>query len=216
MPVEQVYLIRHGETDWNAEKRWQGSIPTELNSLGYQQARLLAQHLSPISFSAIYASDLPRAHQTAQALAELSQQTVQIEADLQEVNVGILQGFTGDELRTRYPKIFAEWINGSMDFAPPDGESRRDGQIRMARIFDAIVARHDGIVAMVSHGGTIRLLLRMLFSDHQAIQNDQYTLPNTSYSRLVRTTDGAWTVHELGVTPHLSASQGREDQQRVL
>jgi broad specificity phosphatase PhoE len=130
--------------------------------------------------------------------------------------VGILQGFTGDELRTRYPKIFAEWINGSMDFAPPDGESRRDGQIRMARIFDAIVARHDGIVAMVSHGGTIRLLLRMLFSDHQAIQDDQYTLPIHPTRVWYAPMNGAWTVHELGVTPHLSASQGREDQQRVL
>ena len=215
MPVEQVYLIRHGETDWNAERRWQGTIPTELNSLGYQQAQLLSQHLAHVPFSAIYASDLPRAYQTAQALAQPLQQTVKIEADLQEVNVGILQGHTGDELRAQYPDVFAEWIGGSMDFVPPNGESRRAGQLRMLKTFNTIVTHEHGIVAMVSHGGTIRLLLRALFSQHQVIQTDQYTISNTSYSRVVRMAEGAWEVHELGMIGHLK-TLGGEDNQRVL
>lgn len=215
MPVEQVYLIRHGETDWNAERRWQGTIPTELNSLGYQQAQLLSQHLAHVSFSAIYASNLPRAYQTAQVLSESSNKPVQIETDLQEVNVGILQGHTGEELRAQYPDVFAEWIGGSMDFVPPNGESRLAGQLRMLKIFHEIVARDHGIVAMVSHGGTIRLLLRALFTNHQAIQTDQYTISNTSYSHLVRSDDGMWAVHELGSTSHLPRLNG-EDNQRVL
>ena len=103
MTVERVYLIRHGQTAWNVDGRWQGFEPVPLNSMGLAQARMLASSLcAPIS--AIYTSDLQRAVQTAEALAHGRGLTPQTDIRLREFNLGIFQGLTNEEIHARYPQ----------------------------------------------------------------------------------------------------------------
>ena len=104
-----ITMFRHGETDWNASKRIQGQTDVELNDRGFEQAQEIADTASHFRFTAIYSSDLSRAHATAQALAaKLGLEVVAI-PELRERHLGMFQGWSGDEAQSRWPDEYARY-----------------------------------------------------------------------------------------------------------
>jgi broad specificity phosphatase PhoE len=139
--VTTLLLVRHGETDWNAEGRLQGHTDRPLNELGRRQAKELAEKLAGEGADAIYASDLTRAKETAEIVGARLGLTVVIDADLREKNWGSWEGLTGDE------RVHVEF----------EGESTKEHRDRVVRAVRRIAERHPGQrVIVVTHGGSLR------------------------------------------------------------
>src|SRR6185437_5386630 len=138
-----LLLVRHGETDWNAEGKLQGHTDRPLNDYGRRQARALAERLAGEEIEAVYASDLSRARETAEILGAQLGLPVAVDPDLREKNWGNWEGLTADErLRIEY-----------------EGESSEDHRSRTLRAVERIVERHPaGRVVVVTHGGSLRRL----------------------------------------------------------
>ncbi len=203
MTLERVYLIRHGETDWNAAERWQGFADVRLNEEGMRQAKTLARYLRSRPITAIYSSDLLRSWETALELGQVLGVTPQSNQDLREHHLGIFQALTREEIKANYPREYAA-IHTDFDFVVPNGESRRDLQKRMYRAWESIIREAEGPeIAIVSHGGSIKMLLLKLFETGHPELN-QLRLPNTSITTLERDGAGRRLV-EAGATPHLQA-----------
>jgi broad specificity phosphatase PhoE len=157
--VTRLYLIRHGQTDWNLEGRWQGHADVPLNQIGLQLSARLAQALAGVGLTAIYCSDLGRARQTAQLLAEATGLTVQVDARLREIDQGEWQGLLVAEIRARYGEVYELSRQNPEAFAPPGGETAAQVKRRLLEAIGEIHARHpDGRVAVVSHGFAVALL----------------------------------------------------------
>jgi broad specificity phosphatase PhoE len=139
--VTTLLLVRHGETDWNAEGRLQGHTDRPLNDYGRKQAKELAQRLAGEGADAIYASDLVRAKETAEIVGERLGLTVVVDPDLREKDWGTWEGLTGDE-------------RVAVEFEGETTEAHRDRVLGAAR---RIVARHpEQRVVVVTHGGSLR------------------------------------------------------------
>lgn len=211
MQRKKILLIRHGETDWNAERRWQGQyqdIP--LNAAGRAQAQALARYLSAQPVDAIFSSDLIRTWETATILGAGLGITPQADSRWREVHVGLFQGHTGPELQTLYPDHWQAFSTRSNDYRFPEGESWQEVARRALAAFHELAAHPDyHSVAVVSHGGTLRTLLTELFQDSPEVNHLRFG--NTSITTL-RANGKGWELTEIGATPHLSASQpGNED-----
>jgi phosphoserine phosphatase len=150
-----VYLARHGESDWNVERRWQGHADRPLTERGRAQAEALAEKLAGVHLDAIYASDLRRAWETAQVVAAPRGLEVVRLPELREVDVGSWSGFTRDECADRFPDAFLRWQEGGSGW--DDGESYEDMGVRIVGAVQRLAAEHpDGAILVVSHGGPIR------------------------------------------------------------
>jgi broad specificity phosphatase PhoE len=149
-----LLLARHGETDWNAERRWQGHAETDLNDTGRAQARELARALDGDRLDAVYSSDLLRARATAEIVAGLAGLPVRLDARLREVDVGEWSGLTWREVEERYPEGAARRLAGETGWER--GEDFDEMAQRVVRALRDIAARHDGgRVLVVTHGGPI-------------------------------------------------------------
>jgi probable phosphoglycerate mutase len=136
-----LLFVRHGETDWNAEGRLQGHTDRPLNEYGRRQARELAERLAGDGISAVYASDLIRARETAEIVAARLGLEVVLDPDLREKNWGNWEGLTADE-------------RAHVEF---EGESTEEHRARILRAVQRIVDAHPGErVAVVTHGGSLR------------------------------------------------------------
>lgn len=203
MGLERVLLIRHGLTDWNAQSRWQGIEPTPLNEIGFAQARQLAAYLKAKNepLKAIHTSDLPRALQTATIIGEALDITPQIDLRWREINVGIFQGLTAEEVERLYVSEIKAWRSDDLTYIVPEGESRLQLQERAVAAWLEVIERETASeIAIVSHGGTIRWLLRALFGH----DNPRIKAPinNTSVTTL-ECVDGDWQLVSMGDIAHL-------------
>jgi 2,3-bisphosphoglycerate-dependent phosphoglycerate mutase len=155
--VTVILIARHGESDWNAAKRWQGHADRPLTATGREQARALAARLAHIELEAVYSSDLRRARETAALVAERQGLEVRELPELREVDVGSWSGLTGAEAEERFPEGYAHWRSGYPGWE--DGESYEAMADRVLVAVRAIAAQHpDGRVLIVSHGGPIRAI----------------------------------------------------------
>jgi probable phosphoglycerate mutase len=156
--VTTIHLARHGETDWNRERRWQGHLDPPLNALGREQARALAEALADEPIAAVYSSDLRRALDTAEIVAGRLKLAVHANASLRELDVGDWSGQTLAELRARYPAPVTRWeYSGEPGWK--GGESHENMAARVLRALRVIAAAHEGEeVLAVSHGGPMRAL----------------------------------------------------------
>lgn len=154
-----LYLIRHGETPWNVEGRYQGQLDPPLTERGRRQAQATAKELASVGFEAIYSSDLARAHQTAQALAEEIGLEVQLDPRLREIDQGEWQGVLIGDIRTGWPEEIQGWEQDPWHHHPPGGERLEEVQQRLLAAIDEIVANHwQGTVAIFAHKLPIALL----------------------------------------------------------
>jgi probable phosphoglycerate mutase len=153
-----ILLVRHGETDWNRENRFQGHADPPLNEAGRAGARALAAELAAEPVLALYSSPLQRAIETARIVGQSLRVDVVVEERLCEIDVGSWQGLTRDEVEARFPDDYQRWLVGEGGWN--DGESSDDLARRVLAALADIAGRHDGLVLAVTHGGPIRTALR--------------------------------------------------------
>ncbi len=195
-----IILIRHGETLLNAARVFQ-PFDTELGPRGLEQARLLAQRIADYAPVAILASDMPRAHKTAQYIAEATGLTLSTSRLLHERNFGDWRGQSHDSLG-HDPATVTE--------VPPNGESREVFAKRVKEAFDEAVtlsAKLQGPLVVVSHGLVIQTILENCVA--LGAQTMPHRIANTSVT--VIDTDHPFTVRTLNCTLHLDGSSVAED-----
>jgi probable phosphoglycerate mutase len=156
--VTRVWLVRHGETDWNRAGRFQGHTDIELNDAGRAQARAVVERLRGLGISRVTASDLRRARETAEILAaELPAALTAPEPELRERSYGAFEGLTREQCAERYPEIWNAHMRGHF-VDVPGAEPRELVTERVVRGVTRVVSTH-GEIAIVSHGGAIRAFL---------------------------------------------------------
>jgi glucosyl-3-phosphoglycerate phosphatase len=160
--MARVLVVRHGESVWNAESRWQGWADPPLSALGEEQANEAATRLRGAGLVAVASSDLQRARRTASIVAAgLGLAPVTVDPDLRERDVGAWSGLTTDEIEGRWPGMIRAWRRGEVP-RPPDGETTEALTSRAVAALGRVAAGlgRDGPVLVVSHGGVVRALER--------------------------------------------------------
>lgn len=158
--MTRVYLIRHGETEWNSLRRYQGHSDIQLNSKGLEQAKLLSKCLASMSIQAVYSSDLSRAAETARIVAGPHGLQVQVDPMFRELHFGHWEGKTFEEINAGYPSEIILWQQNPGSLLVPGGESFPILQKRAYdRLLQLIDDHPEQDFALVAHGGTIRSLL---------------------------------------------------------
>jgi broad specificity phosphatase PhoE len=180
--VTTILLARHGESDWNRDRRWQGHADRPLTDLGRAQARALADRLAATELDAVYSSDLERARETAAIVAEPHQLPVKELPELREVDVGSWSGLTRAEAEERYPTAFRRWTEGEEGW--DDGETYEQLSERVVGAVMAVAARHPhDRVLLVAHGGSIRAVhAAALGVDVHTYRRIQRVEPNATLS----------------------------------
>ena len=152
-----ILLARHGQSDWNAARRWQGHADRRLTKKGRAQSQALAERLAHIELDAVYSSDLRRAADTARVVAEAQGLELVQLSELREVDVGSWSGLTREEAEERFPDGFARWREGFPGW--DDGEDYDDmAQRVIGAVVEIALAHEDGRSLVVSHGGPIRAI----------------------------------------------------------
>jgi probable phosphoglycerate mutase len=159
--MTELILLRHGETDWNRELRFQGHVDVSLNAVGLEQAERLARRLAGEEAHSLYASDLLRAQQTALPVArELGLPTV-IDPDFREQCFGRMEGLSVDEIKAQHPEAWEGWLRFHEDYCMPEGESTRQFHTRVLAATQRVAAAHPGqTVVLVTHGGVLDMIYR--------------------------------------------------------
>jgi len=200
--VVRLLLIRHGATDWTAQGRFQGQTDVPLNAAGRRQVAALAQRLRAEPLQALYASDLQRAWETAQAIAAPQGMGVQAEPRLREIGFGAWEGYTYAELQQRHPAALAAWEHDPLHSAPPGGETLLQITARVQAAYTAILTAHaEHTVGLVAHGGPLQLLLCLALGVSPRAYW-QFALAPASLSELCVYTHGAILTH-LNDTHHM-------------
>ncbi len=185
--MTSLIVIRHGETDWNRQHRFQGQIDVPLNAMGLEQARRMGQRLAEEPVDLIVVSDLLRARQTAQALvdARLSGPAMQIEPLWREQGFGVLEGLDVPTIRARHADLWAQWQRHDAGYAlPQGGESNQAFHARVMQALQALLAAHAGArVALVTHGGVLDMLWRSAL-ELPLSGPRECEIPNTGINRL--------------------------------
>ena len=170
--------VRHGQTNWNAEQRFQGHLDIPLNGVGYRQAETVKSRLAGIRFDAAYSSPLQRALATAEIIA--ADIPVSVDARLIEIHHGSWQGQTKDDIAAHWPVEWKRWNTEPHRFTPPGGEAADSVRTRVEEFLEVM---HGTTILCVSHGVVIQTLLSLLiggrYTDHSA-----YEPPNGSIHTL--------------------------------
>ena len=165
--MTRLLLLRHGQSTWNAEGRWQGWADAPLSPLGEQQAADAAAHLAGLGITRVCSSSLQRAHRTAAIIAEalgLAADDVVVEPELRERNVGVFEGRTMDEIRSTWPECFDPTTNRIL--YTPEGEGDEALWARGLPALRRLAERFAGdVLLVVSHGGIMRSIERYLGAD---------------------------------------------------
>lgn len=205
-----LWLVRHGETDWNRELRFQGHLDAPLNALGRRQAQRLGEHLATLPVRPMQVSDLLRTRQTAEPVAARWQAPAQPEALWREQAFGVIEGLTLQEVHERHPDIVQGWRRHDPDFAPEGGESRRQFHARVTQAVQRVVEhcmwQGTGSALVVSHGGVLDMVYRSATGQSLAGPRE-CPIPNAGLNHV--RTDGvrfeivqwAQTVHLQGLPP---------------
>lgn len=205
-----IYLIRHGETMWNREKRLQGHIDIGLNEKGFWQAQQLGKYLSNRPIAAVISSDLSRAADTAQAVASHHQIELQFEPGLRERHYGIMQGLSHTEIAEKHPRNHAAWKNRETNFTPESGESLQQFYDRVVHSARSWAERYpDQEIAMVAHGGVLDCLNRVATKRSLEMARD-FEILNASLNTL-SFNSGEFGLIEWGNVSFLEDAEGKFD-----
>lgn len=207
--MTELIVIRHGETDFNRQLRFQGQVDVPLNAAGEAQARALAQRMAaqPAQFAvqAVYSSDLQRAARTAALCAAALGHAVRAAPLWREQSFGVLEGLDATGIRQQQPEQWALWLQRRADHAPPGGESVRAFHARVMQAVAALAAAHPGgSVAVFAHGGVLDMLWRQ--AQGLALDGERAcAIPNTGINRLRVLPGGALQVLAWADDAHLRA-----------
>ena len=198
-------LVRHGETDWNAEKRVQGQIDIDLNAAGEAQARALADGLRGHPFAAVYSSDLSRAWRTARIAVAGREIAVLPAPTLRERHFGVLQGLTAAEASLTNPTAHRLHLARKPDFDYETGESLHVFARRVLDGLEIMARRHAGqSVLAFTHGGVLDIAYRAATGKPLDAPRD-FTLANAAMNWL-DWHDGAWTLVSWAERAHLESA----------
>jgi broad specificity phosphatase PhoE len=218
---QRLVVVRHGVTDWNREGRWQGRLDPPLSTDGLGEAQLVAARLTAdedLRPARIVSSTLIRAHQTAEAIGRQVGLPVEPEPRLMEIGAGEWEGHTHDELQRIDGERYRAWRTAETEVRPPGGEPLEEAIGRIRELVDELsIAPGPWPVALVSHGGILRILANVLFElpgawmwsldvDNAAVSAASRDRPTDAW-RLERWND---TRHLLGVEhTHVDEVDGR-------
>ncbi len=203
MSSAEILLLRHGQSEGNEGGRFGGHGPTPLTALGRRQAEATARALAAAGLSAVFASDLVRAMQTAAPIVAATGIAMCTTPALRERSVGVFTGMTFAEAEAAHPEIFSAMMRRDPDACPPEGESARDRLAHVGSFFDATIERFAaGRTLFVSHAFTLNLLLRRLLglADSPTVF---FHTDNCALHRLKRSPTGFWNVEALNDRRHL-------------
>jgi len=207
-----LWMIRHGETAWNAEGRVQGQTDVALSEVGAAQAEAIARALAPSpaagapeSFAAVYSSDLRRASETASPCARALGLAVRLEPRLRERHYGLFETLTYAEAKVLYPEDYARFKAKEPDYDFRSGESLRAFHERALQCIAEIAARHAGSPVLVfTHGGVLDSVYRHATGRELSARRD-FPVPNAALN-LIEITAGEWRVLEWADCAHLQVA----------
>lgn len=201
MKKTEIILIRHGETEWNSQKRMQGHSNSDLSSVGQAQIQALGQWMKNVPFDLIYSSDSLRAKQTAEAITQFSGHELQFDQRLREKNLGVFEGLTSEEARERHPEVFRLFKTAGSKYVIDEGESTQQLQDRALEIVNEIRIKHpEERVLLVTHGGFIRVVMKHSLGLSLETPT-RFLIRNTGVFRLVW--EDKWIVSQMGGVSHL-------------
>lgn len=190
----RILAIRHGETSWNVDRRIQGHLDVPLNERGQWQARQLERAVADEGLDALYASDLVRAYETAEAVARGSGRAIVTDTGLRERCFGIFEGQTYREIELVFPEESQRWKRRDPDFAPPRGETLVQFYERVVTTATRLAHAHLGqSIALVAHGGVLDCLYRAAARIDLSAPRS-WTVGNASLNRLLYTPQGFMLV----------------------
>jgi probable phosphoglycerate mutase len=193
-----VTLIRHGQTEWNLQGRFQGAQDSPLTDRGIAQARATRARVASLGASAVYTSDLLRARRTAELLTHELSLPPRVEPRLRERSFGLFEGKTTEEMRSLHPAEFAHMKGSDPAYAMLGGESKADVLARLCPFLAELTERHAGEhVVLVSHGATLSILFKHVLQ-----------LPPQTHCN--------WELHNLGVSTMVYKAHERSWKLRTL
>lgn len=200
--MTELLFIRHGETDWNLQQRFQGQIDVPLNATGRAQAARLGQRLAAEPHDALFSSDLSRAQQTAAPLAAAWSLQPTLVPGLREQSFGVLEGLDVPTIKERHAGLWQQWLEHRSDFALPGGESLDQFHARVIAAVRELAAANVGRrLAIVTHGGVLDMLWRSAHGLPLAGLRE-CEIPNTGLNRL-RWVDNALQIDRWADDGHL-------------
>ena len=166
----KIYLIRHGQTDWNVAGKIQGKTDIPLNETGRRQAACLAKGMEHRPVAQIFSSDLIRARETARAIGESQHVEVETLSGLEEIGFGKWEGMTLEQIQVIFPTEYEKWCENPVMVAPPGGESLSQIKERCRKVMEEILKMANGDFAIVSHGAMLAYVVEYLMRNDP---NDQ-------------------------------------------
>lgn len=218
--MTELILIRHGETDWNRELRFQGQLDVPLNAIGLEQALRVAERLATESVHGVVSSDLQRAQQTAGAVTQyLAQRDLgapRLDVSLREQHFGLAEGLSTAEVQARHALAWSQWLRFDEDFAFEGGENTRAFHARVMAAVHALGQQHpQASLVVVTHGGVLDMIYRTALGLSLSGPR-QSLIPNAGLSR-VRLGPGGMEIIDWADTRHLAnmPPQPVYDQRRL-
>ena len=199
--LTRLLLIRHAQTEWNIQRRFQGHGDSPITEEGQEQLQRLKSRLAGLEFDVVYSSDLRRTMETSKMLS--GKQRVK-EPRLRERGVGILEGLNLEQIMAEHAEAFRDFRSGDKDHQIEGGESLQIAFNRAWIFLEEIPEKHPGAeLAAVSHAGLIRLICKQILGLALDAPNF-FQIPNTSLTQLVFSPkDRSWSLECLADTTHL-------------
>lgn len=198
--MNTYYIVRHGKTIWNTQRRTQGQMNSELTELGIEHAKQFSQKIAHMHIDEVYSSDLKRAYETAKIIRPLSQ--IHLEKGFREINFGIWEGLTIEEIQAKYPELYLNWQTSPAEVTFVKGEKIMDAYNRVQKAFWEIDANHnDKHIMIVAHAMVIKLLLVGLLE--APINKIFNILQGNLAMNIIKTKDNKATIVTINDTSYL-------------
>ncbi|PMC70389.1 histidine phosphatase family protein [Fusobacterium nucleatum] len=202
----EIYFVRHGQTIWNVEKRFQGLSDSPLTELGITQAKLLGEKLKDIKFDKFYSTSLKRAYDTANYIKGNRKQKVEIFDDFVEISMGDMEGIKQEDFKKLYPEQVKNFFFNQLEYDPSSfgGESFLEVRERVIRGLNKFIELNKNYerVLVVSHGATLKTLLHYISGKDISTLSDEAIPKNTSYT-IVKYENGKFEIIDFSNISHL-------------
>lgn len=154
-----IYLVRHGQTDYNKNGILQGTTDVDLNELGFKQADQIGMRLRSKGVNIIFASQLKRVAQTASSISKYTNANISTRDELREINMGEWEFLNVEQVKVKHANYYEEWSKHTADLPYPGGECGADVEKRAMKVVEEIIDHGYKESVIVTSGGTIRVLL---------------------------------------------------------
>jgi probable phosphoglycerate mutase len=206
-PNTTLLVIRHGETVWNIEHRYQGHGDSPLTETGRSQVSALGRRMRGLPFDTLISSDLGRTRETAAIIADYTGHAVALDSRLRERNYGVLEGLTVSEIKAAHPAVLDRLNTDDPDYVVPQGESHRQHYQRNIAFIEELLAQKSGAkVAVVAHGGVLESIFR--YVAHMPLEQPRcFISPNASLTVITHGNfygTSRWVIETWGDVGHLN------------